>query len=392
MSAGYIDASLLVVSLSFFIYLQKTRIMIFITGCTGLVGSHLVASLVNRQQSTANSQQPTANSHIKLLCRRNSDLSLLKRVLLRYGVMELGSNGVMELGSNGVMELGEGKFPECIKFVYGDITDYDVLEDAMRDVEEVYHCAAVVSFDPSDKNSLMRVNVEGTKNMVDAALACGVKKFCHVSSIAALGRALEGESIDEESPWSHSKNNSVYSISKHAGEMEVWRGIAEGLNATIVNPSLILGAGRWDSSSCELFNIIAKGFPFYTEGINGFVDVKDVARAMIALMENNRFGQRYCLNGALISYKDLFNLMADNFKVKAPYIKVGKALSEVAWRIFWLIGKIQGKKPLITKETARTSTRKYSYSSAKIIKELDFKFTPIEQSVKEICEIYTNER
>ena len=332
--------------------------MIFITGCTGLLGSHLVAEIVKGQKSENKSQ-------IKLLCRENSDLSLLKKVLSRYDFDEIPNN---------------------IEFVYGDILDYDVLEEAMRDVDEVYHCAAVVSFDASDKNSLMRVNVEGTRNMVNAALQCGVKKFCHVSSIAALGRALEGETIDEESPWTHSKNNSVYSNSKHEGEMEVWRGIAEGLNATIVNPSLILGAGKWDSSSCELFNTIAKGFPFYTTGINGFVDVKDVARAMIMLMENNKFGQRYCLNGALISYQDLFKLMADNFKVKAPYIKVGKFLSEIAWRVFWLIGKIKGKKPLITKETARTATRKYSYSSAKIIKELNFTFTPIEESVREICE------
>lgn len=332
--------------------------MIFITGCTGLLGSHLVAEIIKGQKSKVKSQ-------IKLLCRKNSDLSLLKKVLSRYDF---------------------GEIPNNIEFVYGDILDYDVLEDAMRNVDEVYHCAAVVSFDASDKNSLMRVNVEGTRNMVNAALQCGVKKFCHVSSIAALGRALEGETIDEESPWTHSKNNSVYSNSKHEGEMEVWRGIAEGLNATIVNPSLILGAGKWDSSSCELFNTIAKGFPFYTTGINGFVDVKDVARAMIMLMENNKFGQRYCLNGALISYQDLFKLMADNFKVKAPYIKVGKFLSEIAWRVFWLIGKIKGKKPLITKETARTATRRYSYSSAKIIKELNFTFTPIEESVREICE------
>ena len=332
--------------------------MIFITGCTGLLGSHLVAEIVKGQKSKVKSQ-------IKLLCRENSDLSLLKKVLSRYDFDEIPNN---------------------IEFVYGDILDYDVLEEAMRDVDEVYHCAAVVSFDASDKNSLMRVNVEGTRNMVNAALQCGVKKFCHVSSIAALGRALEGETIDENSPWTHSKNNSVYSNSKHEGEMEVWRGIAEGLNATIVNPSLILGAGKWDSSSCELFNTIAKGFPFYTTGINGFVDVKDVARAMIMLMENNKFGQRYCLNGALISYQDLFKLMADNFKVKAPYIKVGKFLSEIAWRVFWLIGKIKGKKPLITKETARTATRRYSYSSAKIIKELNFTFTPIEESVREICE------
>ena len=341
--------------------------MIFITGCTGLVGSHLVAELVKSQQSTVNSQQST----VKLLCRKNSDLSLLNNVLSRYGINEIPAN---------------------VEFVYGDVLDYDILESAMKDVDEVYHCAAVVSFDPSDKGSLMRVNVEGTKNMVNAALHCKVNKFCHVSSIAALGRALEGESIDEESPWTRSKNNSVYSNSKHEAEMEVWRGIAEGLNATIVNPSLILGAGRWDSSSCELFNTVAKGFPFYTEGVNGFVDVKDVARAMIMLMENNKFGQRYCLNGALISYKELFTLMAQNFNVKVPYIKVGKTLSEIAWRIFWIIGKLQGKKPLITKETARTATRKYSYSSAKIIRELDFKFTPIEESIKEICSIYRTQK
>ncbi len=342
--------------------------MVFITGCTGLVGSHLVAEFVKRQMTNGESQQTIS---IKLLCRKNSDLSLLNRVLKRYGFNDI---------------------PNSIEFVYGDVTDYDILEEAMRDVDEVYHCAAVVSFDPSDKKSLMTVNVEGTKNMVNAALHCGVKKFCHVSSIAALGRALEGEAINEDSPWTQSKNNSVYSNSKHGGEMEVWRGIAEGLNATIVNPSLILGAGRWDSSSCELFTTIAKGFPFYTTGVNGFVDVKDVARAMITLMENDKFGQRYCLNGALISYKDLFTLMADNFKTKAPYIHVGKIMSEIAWRVFWLIGKIQGKKPLITKETARTSTRCYSYSSEKIIRELDFHFTPIEDSVKEICEIYLTEK
>ena len=342
--------------------------MIFITGCTGLVGSHLVAELIYRQQTTDKGQQSV--STVKLLCRKNSDLSLMDKVLKRYGINEIPSN---------------------IEFVYGDVLDYDILEEAMKDVDEVYHCAAVVSFDPNDKGSLMRVNVEGTRNMVNAALHCGVKKFCHVSSIAALGRSLEGEPINEESPWSQSKNNSVYSISKHEAEMEVWRGIAEGLNATIVNPSLILGAGRWDSSSCELFNVIAKGFPFYTIGINGFVDVKDVARAMIMLMENNKFGQRYCLNGALISYQHLFNLMAQNFNVKAPYIKVGKTLSEVAWRVFWLIGKLQGKKPLITKETARTATRKYSYSSEKIINELKFEFTPIDKSIKYICKIYLDE-
>lgn len=349
----------------FFLFLQKHNFMIFVTGCTGLLGSHLVAELLSRQRDRDSYRT------MKLLCRDKSNLSLLNKVIERYGFTSI---------------------PDNIEFVNGDILDYDILEKNLKDVDEVYHCAAVVSFDSNDAKILRSVNIDGVRNIVNAALECGVKKFCHVSSIAALGRALEGETIDEESPWTHSKNNSAYSNSKHAGEMEVWRGIAEGLNATIVNPSLILGAGRWDSGSCELFNTIAKGFPFYTTGVNGFVDVKDVVRAMISLMENNKFGQRYCLNGALISYQNLFNMMAKHFKVKAPHIKVGKTLSEVAWRVFWLIGKIKGKKPLITKETARTSTRMYSYSSEKIKKELGFQFTDIEDSVREICMEYVKEK
>lgn len=332
--------------------------MVFVTGGTGLLGSHLIAYLLD-----------DSCQEIIALYRSVSDFGILKKVLSRH------------------FDDPEQQFKR-INFVEGDLFDLDILENTMQHTDTVYHCAAKVSFDPHDKTELMKVNVDGVANIVNIALKCGVKKLCHVSSIAALGRSKKGLPVDEDTIWEESVDNSIYAISKYKGELEVWRGIAEGLNAVIVNPALILGAGNFNTGSSELFKNIAKGFPFYTAGINGFVDVKDVARAMIKLMNANKFGQRYCLNGTLISYKDLFILMAKYLNVKAPHIKVNRFMSEIAWRLCYIEGKIKNKKPLITKETARTAINKYSYSSEKIIKEMEFQFTPIEKTIKDICQSY----
>lgn len=330
--------------------------MIFITGSTGLLGSHLIAELLNN------------NQQIRAMKRINSDLTLVKKIVWR-----LVSNP-------------EEKF-NTIEWVDGDLLDYQSLEKNLHEIDEVYHCGAVVSFSPEDKDQMMKINIEGVRNIVDAALKCKVKKFCHVSSIASLGRAKEG-AVDEDTPWENSIRNSQYSVSKYEGEKIVWEGISKGLNAVIVNPAVILGAGNWNSGSAELFKAAQKGMPFYTFGINGFVDVKDVVRSMILVMKENKFGERFVISVDNISYRKLFTLMAKYLNKKPPYIPCKTWLGEIAWRFFRLKAKFTDQKPLITKETARTANSKHYYSSNKLINATAFQFTPFEQTIKEICEIF----
>ena len=333
--------------------------MILVTGATGLLGSHVVVQLLEKE------------TKIRALKRQNSDLSLVKKIVTRH------------------FEDSESAFNR-IEWVDADLSDYQSLEDAMNNVDEVYHCAGIVSFCPEDKEQILRINVEGVKNMVDVALESNVKKFCHVSSIASLGRAREGF-VDENCVWEDSKNNSLYSVSKYKGELEVWRGISKGLNAIIVNPSIILGAGDWNSGSAELFRTAYKELPFYTFGINGFVDVNDVARSMLLLMEQNKFGNQYVISAANVPYRKLFNMMATHLGKRKPYIPVRKFLGGIAWRFFRIVSKFTGRKPLITKETARTANKKHFYSSEKLIRETGFQFSPIERTIAEICFVFKKE-
>jgi dihydroflavonol-4-reductase len=248
----------------------------------------------------------------------------------------------------------------------------------------VYHCAAIVSFVQKDKYNLLKVNAEGTANMVNISLLKGVKQFCHVSSIAALGRAKSGDSITEETRWNHSKNNSNYAISKYKAEMEVWRCAEEGLQVTIVNPGVILGVGDWHKGSCKLFQLVWKGMPFFTEGVNGYVDVKDVARAMLLLMQQRKFGQRYVLVGKNVNMKWYLDTVATHLGKKKPFIKVNYLLSQLAWITDGIKSALLGKNPSLTKETARASLNQFYYSSAKI-EQLGFTFTPMEQTIHETC-------
>lgn len=333
--------------------------MILVTGATGLLGSHVVAQLLEREKK------------IIALKRPSSDLSLIKKIVARH------------------FKNTDTVFNR-IEWIDADLDDYASLKKAMIDIDEVYHCAGLVSFNPEDKSRILKINIEGVKNMVDAALESKVKKFCHVSSIASLGRAREGF-VDENCIWEDSENNSLYSVSKYKGELEVWHGVSKGLNAVIVNPSIILGAGDWNSGSAELFRTAYKELPFYTFGINGFVDVNDVARSMLLLMEQNKFGNRYVISAANVPYRTLFNMMAAHFGKRKPYIPARKFLGGIAWRFFWLASKFTGRKPLITRETARTANKKHFYSSEKLIRETGFQFLPIEQTITDICTVFKNE-
>ncbi len=267
-----------------------------------------------------------------------------------------------------------------------DILDVYALEDAMQDISEVYHCAGLVSFNPKEEKKLYSINVEGTANVVNAALNATIKKFMHVSSVAALGRIRPGELIDEKMEWTPETSNSRYGYSKYLGEMEVWRGVAEGLNAVVINPSIILGAGNWNEGSTKIFKSVYDEFPWYTEGVSGFVDVNDVAAAMIALMESDISAEKFIVSAENISYRQLFSMIAKAFNKKEPSKKVTPFIAALTWRLEKLKSKFTGSSPLLTKETAHTAMTKVEYNNNKLLRALpQFKYTPISQTVATIC-------
>ena len=267
-----------------------------------------------------------------------------------------------------------------------DILDVITLEEVMKGITHVYHSAAIVSYDPKDKHSILKINIEGTANVVNACIDAGVKKLVHVSSVAALGRMRQGEMVTEQMNWTEETSNSVYGKSKYLGELEVWRGIGEGLQAVIVNPSLILGGANWESGSSAIFRNAYNEFKWYTEGISGFVDVRDVARAMIMLMNSEISSQRFILNGENISYREIFSSIATCFGKKPPHKKVTSFIAEMIWRMEAIKTRFTGKKHLLTKETARTAQAKVYFDNSKILKAIPrFEFTKINDTIAFTC-------
>ncbi len=332
--------------------------MIFITGGTGLVGSHLLFSLVQ------------SGKEVRALKRKSSSLEDLHRLFEHY------SNTAEYLLKK-------------IHWVEGDILNLEESGVYLDDVSEVYHCAALVSFDASRRQEMMEINVRGTALIVDLCLQKGVNKFCFVSSISAIGPVGENGLADEESYWKKTRNASWYSWSKFNSELEVWKGMAEGLNVSIVNPSVILGLGSWSRGSGTMFSIIDRGHRFYTDGITGYVDARDVVKAMILLMDKEIFGERFILNSENLSYREIFKMIASGLGKKPPGIKVGRYLTSLAWRVQSLLSVFTGYSPLLTRELARASQNRKAYSNEKLVKTLGMKFIPVAESIQEICKAYT---
>jgi dihydroflavonol-4-reductase len=269
-----------------------------------------------------------------------------------------------------------------------DILDVVALEKVMKGVDEVYHCAALVSFSPKDESRLYKINVEGTANIVNAALAAGVRKIVHVSSVAALGRIREGETINETMQWSPATSNSKYGHSKYLGEMELWRGVAEGLDAVVVNPVIILGPADWNESSTKIFRSVYNEFPYYTEGITGFVDVRDVATAMILLMQSDISGERFIISAENISYHSLFDMIAKAFGKKLPHKNVTPFMAKAFWRWEAFKKLFTGKDPLVTKETTVTALAKVYFDNTKLLKALpQFFYHRLEDTVEYTCNL-----
>lgn len=272
-----------------------------------------------------------------------------------------------------------------VEWIEGDVLDMMSVHEAMKGIDNIYHCAAIVSFNPLDRDLMFKVNVDGTTNIVNAALAEGVNKLCHVSSIAALGRSDDSDTIDENSEWRSSANNSRYSRTKYMAEREVWRASAEGLPVIIVNPSIILGYGHPEKGSTRMFRTIYKMSKFYGRGTNGFVDVRDVVDAMILLMESEIKNERFVVSAGNFTYREIFGLIADAFNKPKPKLAVPDLALDIIWRFEAMRSQVTKDKPLITRETVHTSKNRYLYSSEKLVKALDFKYRPIEETIATVC-------
>ena len=307
--------------------------MIFITGGTGLVGSHILLKL---------SQE---NIPFKALKRKISSLAICKNVFTYYQADHLFNSIIWETG---------------------DVNDIPSLEQAMKDCDKVIHAAAMVSFHKEDAEQMNKINVEGTKNVMNLAISMGIKKVSYISSIAALGRNTSKQNtIDEECYFKINDNESNYSLSKYYSEQEVWRASQEGVDVVISNPSVILGPGDWTKGSSQIFQKIYNGLKFYTTGSTGYVDVVDVANCAILLLHSDVKNERFIVNGENLKYRDLFDWIADGFGKKRATIKVTPLLKEIAWRVEATRSFISGEKPLITKETVNSAMTNSSYSNKK---------------------------
>lgn len=280
-----------------------------------------------------------------------------------------------------------------VEWVEGDILDVIFLSEIMQDVDTVIHSAAVVSFSSRHKKQMYQVNVEGTANVVNMALEQNVRRLVHISSVAALGRTLQGQSVNESSKWETSKANTNYAKSKHKGELEVWRAIGEGLDAVILNPSTILGYGDWNSGSSAIFKSIYNGFNWYSPGKNGFVAVEDVAKAAVLLMETSITEQRYIVSGDNWTFKQLLDTMADAFGKPRPTRQTTSTLMGIAWRWEKIRSLFTGQSPVLTRESAKVAHSSTTFQNDKLKKALPgFSFTPLEQSIREACKKYLQDQ
>ena len=313
----------------------------FVTGGTGFVGAYLLRYLVRE------------GVHVRALRRADSPMDLVAEIA------------------------------DKVEWVEGDILDIPSLEMAMQGVDNVYHCAAMVSFDPSDREQMMKVNIEGTANVVNLCLALNIRRLLHVSSIAAIGREVDMPHVNEAAKWSDSPLNSKYAISKFKAECEVWRGMAEGLDVVVVNPSVIIGSGYWDKGSSALFKTIGKGLKHYPAGGTGFVDVRDVARASIALMNSDISGERFILNSENMSWRDFMTLTATQLHVTPPSQLIKGLPLQIFWRLEWLRSHLLGAKPVLTRETVQSTTHTFYFDNTKICEVIGFQFLPIAATVHE---------
>lgn len=272
-----------------------------------------------------------------------------------------------------------------VEWFQADVLDITAMEDAFEGVTHVYHCAAMVSYDPRYHDAMMAVNVEGTANVVNLSLDYNIRKLVFVSSIASLGKD-DTQFITEKTEWKKEESLSKYSESKYLAEMEVWRGIAEGLEAVILNPGIILGEGDWNQSSTNLFKIVYDEFPFYTKGATAWVDVNDLVAVMIRVMKENIINDKFIVSAGNYTYKEIFDTMATHMNKKKPHILARPWMISIVWRWQYLKALLFGTKATITRETAQSAQSISNFDNTKLLTALpDFQYVSMETSIKRIA-------
>ena len=341
--------------------------MILVTGGTGLVGSHLLWQLVAQGENK-----------IRAIYRTEAKIKTVEALFQWKNKQAEATNMSADFSQ--------------IEWIQADVTDIPALTEAFAGVAKVYHCAALVSFNPKRFDELQKNNVEGTANIINLCLKHQVEKCCYVSSVAALGDSVKA--ITEETHWEANKENSVYSISKFASEMEVWRGTQEGLGVVIVNPGVILGEGYYNSGSGTMFKQIANGLKFTVPGSTGFVDVIDVVRAMILLMQSDVHNERFILVGHNLAFETVLKNTATALGVKSPSKMLKKWHLDLTWKIDWFLSLL-GKRRRLTKSTAKSAFTQTVYDASKLKAELaDFEYTPIKETLQRVAKHfnYSQER
>lgn len=336
--------------------------MILVTGGTGLVGSHLLYKLLK-----------TSNK-VRAIYRREHKLALVKKVFSYYSADY------------------ESLFDQ-IEWVDADITDIPALQRAFQDIDYVYHCAAFVSFEPDKYHVLRKINIEGTANVVNLCLSHQVKKLCYVSSIAAIGHQQNPQQlITEDTNWNQDADNSVYAITKYGAEIEVWRGTQEGIDAVIINPGIIIGPGFWNSGgSSSLIKKIYKGMPYYTHGVTAYVDVDDVVRAMVLLMQSPIKNERFIVISENLSFKEFQQQTALALGVKPASKEATPLILGLGWRLDWLNRLLTGKRRRLSRQMTRSARSITKYDASKIKNALDFKFKPMQVSIEDTCQLFLDD-
>jgi len=326
---------------------------VFITGATGFIGSHIARRYLADGYS------------VTVLFRPTSGYGLLADVA------------------------------DQLTWHEGDVLDIPSLEAVIQPDMDVIHAAAIVSFVSKDRDRMERINVEGTANIVNVCLKAGVRKLGYVSSVAAIGRpsAKGGKTgqpmlINEELKWEESPNNSTYAKTKYWAELEVWRGVAEGLNAVMVNPSIVLGVGDWSRSSLQLVKYVQDERPFYPSGLVNYVDVLDVTDALVGLMQSDVRSRRFILNGGTIPYRSLLEQLATVLGKRPPTLSIPPTLSRLLWPLEAVRAWLMDKAPLITKETARSASSLYQYDGRSIEKVLDFQYRALSETLKRVADAF----